>query len=164
MPLQTEGSLPSRTDSADHGPATAGVHGSSLDRADLPDARFPYGNLLNALSNAVLASTDVREAAAVLHQLVDGTDGLLTRLAELLDATADRARAYDRDDGDDDAFYLAKDLADAAVQVRRLGEDLHVVPERMAGLSPLPPSRHHPRAAAPPLPPVSSAPQRRLAP
>ncbi|MEU4922267.1 hypothetical protein AB0G29_23305 [Streptomyces parvus] len=143
------------------------MHSSSLDRADLPDARFPYGTLLHTLSSAVLASTDVREATAVLHQLVDGTDGLLTRLAELLDATADRARAYDRDDGDDgddDAFYLAKDLAYAAVQVRRLGEDLHVVPERMAGLSPLPPSRHHPRAAAPPLPPVSSAPQHRLAP
>ncbi|MFD3944947.1 hypothetical protein [Streptomyces sp. NPDC058579] len=140
------------------------MHGSSLDSADLPDARFPYGNLLHALSSAVVASTDAREAAAVLHQLVDGTDGLLTRLAELLDSTADRARAYDRDDGDDDAFYLAKDLADAAVQVRRLGEDLHVVPERMAGLSPPPPTRHHPRAAGTPRPPVSSAPQPRRTP
>ncbi|APE24462.1 hypothetical protein DEJ43_28255 [Streptomyces venezuelae ATCC 10712] len=140
------------------------MHGSSLDRADLPDARFPYGSLLNALSSAVLAGTDVRDAAAVLHQLVDGTGGLLTRLAELLDATADRARAYDRDDGDDDAFYLAKDLADAAVQVRRLGEDLHVVPERMAGLSPPPPTRHPPRPAGAPRPPVSSAPQPRYAP
>ncbi|MFE2560810.1 hypothetical protein ACFXGT_33330 [Streptomyces sp. NPDC059352] len=140
------------------------MHGSSLDRADLPDAHLPYGNLLNALSSAVIASTDAREAAAVLHQLVDGTDGLLTRLAELLDATADRARAYDRDDGDDDdAFYLAKDLADAAVQVRRLGEDLHVVPERMAGLSPPPPTHHHARAAGTPRPPVSSAPQPRRA-
>ncbi|MFG2836119.1 hypothetical protein ACGFZH_11435 [Streptomyces zaomyceticus] len=120
--------------------------------------------MLNALSSAVLASTDVRDAAVVLHQLVDGTDGLLARLAELLDATADRARAYDRDDGDDDAFYLAKDLADAAVQVRRLGEDLHVVPERMAGLSPPPPTRHHPRPAGAPRPPVSSAPQPRHAP
>ncbi|MFE1895202.1 hypothetical protein [Streptomyces yangpuensis] len=140
------------------------MHSSSLNRADLPDARFPYGNLLHTLSSAVTANTDAREAAAVLHQIVDGTDGLLTRLAELLDATADRARAYDRDDGDDDAFYLAKDLADAAVQVRRLGEDLHVVPERMAGLSPPPQSRLRPRAATPPRPPKSSAPQPRRAP
>ncbi|WP_406738947.1 hypothetical protein OG365_30920 [Streptomyces sp. NBC_00853] len=140
------------------------MHSSSLDRADLPDARFPYGNLLHTLSSAVLASTDEREATEVLHQLVDGTDGLLTRLAELLDTTADRARAYDLDDGDDDAFYLAKDLADAAVQVRRLGEDLHVAPERMAGLSPPPQSHLRPRAAAPPRPPKSSAPQPRRAP
>ncbi|MCZ0978711.1 hypothetical protein O1L60_04170 [Streptomyces diastatochromogenes] len=80
----------------------------------------------------------MRETAAVLHQLIDSGDGLLARLAELFDATADRARAYDRDDGDDgddDAFYLAKGLADAAVRVRQLGEDLHVAPERMASLS-----------------------------
>ncbi|MFI9210226.1 hypothetical protein ACIGW7_19075 [Streptomyces sp. NPDC053253] len=131
-------------------------NGSLPDSADLPDGRFPYGNLLHTLSAAVSASADTRETAAVLHQLVDGGNGLLTRLAELFDAAADRARAYDRDDGDDDAFYLAKDLADAAVRVRRLGEDLHVAPERMAALSPLPPSHRHP-PAAPPRPPVPTA-------
>ncbi|WP_282697829.1 hypothetical protein [Streptomyces sp. CC208A] len=146
--------LPHHPKPADHIPQTAGPNGSALSSADLSGNRFPYGDLLHALSTAVSASTGVRETVAVLHQLVDGSDGLLTRLAELFDAAADRARAYDRNDGDDDAFYLAKDLADAAVRVRRLGEDLHVVPERMAGLCPLPP--HHRLPAVPPRPSASS--------
>ncbi|WP_282697780.1 hypothetical protein [Streptomyces sp. CC208A] len=103
--------------------------------ADEPDARFPYGRLLFALTARVSASTDERQIAALLHQVLDGNDGLLTRLGEFFDAAADKARARDRNDGDDDAFYLAKDLAEAATRLRRLGEDLHVVPERMAGLA-----------------------------
>ncbi|WP_329309206.1 hypothetical protein [Streptomyces microflavus] len=127
---------------------------SSPGSAEEPDARFPYGNLLRSLTAAISADPGLRATAAVLHQLVDGNDGLLTRLAELFDTAADQARAHDKDDGDDDAFYLAKDLAEAAAQVRRLGEDLHVAPERMASL---PPSRHHPPLDFS-LPPVPTAP------
>ncbi|GAA3389070.1 hypothetical protein [Streptomyces roseoviridis] len=108
---------------------------------DEPDARFPYGNLLFALTARVNTSTDEREVAAVLHQVLDGNDGLLTRLAELFDAAAEKARAHDRNDGDDDAFHLAKDLAEAAARLRRLGEDLHVVPERMVDLAPASPQQ-----------------------
>ncbi|MGW6393115.1 hypothetical protein ACWFR1_21985 [Streptomyces sp. NPDC055103] len=109
--------------------------GSSPAAGDEPDARFPYGNLLFALTAHVSTSTDEREVAALLHQVLDGNDGLLTRLAELFDAATEKARAHDRNDGDDDAFYLAMDLADAATRLRGLGEDLHVVPERMAALT-----------------------------
>ncbi|WP_328486033.1 hypothetical protein [Streptomyces zaomyceticus] len=114
---------------------------SSPATGDEPDSRFPYGNLLFALTAHVSTSTDEREVAAPLHQVLDGNDGLLTRLAELFDAAAEKARAHDRNDGDDDAFYLAKDLADAATRLRGLGEDLHVVPERMVALASPSPSQ-----------------------
>ncbi|BAU88018.1 hypothetical protein SLA_7152 [Streptomyces laurentii] len=124
-----------------------------------PDPRFPYGALVAALTESV-RSSGPREVAALLHQVLDANDGLLARTAEFFDATAARARAYDKNDGDDDAFYLAGDLADTAVRLRRLGEVLHVAPERMADLLPAPghttPSSSQPLPAPPPHPPSTT--------
>ncbi|MEU8543196.1 hypothetical protein AB0C52_24965 [Streptomyces sp. NPDC048717] len=132
---------------------------------DDPGPRFPYGALVAALTESV-RSSGPHEVAALLHQVLDANDGLLARTAGFFDAAAARARAYDRNDGDDDAFYLAGDLADAAVRLRRLGEVLHVAPERMADLLPAPghtppqghttPSSSHALPAPPPHPPSTT--------
>ncbi|MFG2115545.1 hypothetical protein ACGFRB_23445 [Streptomyces sp. NPDC048718] len=116
-----------------------------------------------ALTESV-RSSGPHEVAALLHQVLDASDGLLARTAGFFDAAAARARAYDRNDGDDDAFYLAVDFADTAIRLRRLGEILHVAPERMASLAPAPapPRGHstlsssHPRPVAPPNPPSAT--------
>ncbi|MGW7303975.1 hypothetical protein ACWGI1_00165 [Streptomyces sp. NPDC054835] len=98
----------------------------------------------------------------LLASVLDPHHGALELIADLFDTAADRTRAYDRSEGDD-AFRLAKDLSTAATSIRRIGEDLHVVPERMAALTETPflapvPAPRPPSPPPPGLPPAPPGP------
>ncbi|WP_073224409.1 hypothetical protein [Streptomyces sp. NBRC 110465] len=117
------------------------------------------GDALLELTDRINGSTSHVQAAALLHQVLDPDDGVLARLADSLEAAADKAKEAEQDDG----FDLSHDLVDAAAEVRSLGEDLQTAEARMRTLTsstpvrrpPLPPSRTpslppHPRPTAPP--------------
>ncbi|MER7851385.1 hypothetical protein ABTZ98_02350 [Streptomyces bacillaris] len=97
------------------------------------------------LTDRINGSTSHVQAAALLRQILDPEDGVLARLADSLEAAADKAKEAEEDDG----FDLSHDLADAAAGVRSLGEDLQTAEARMRTLAflaprlrpPLPPSR-----------------------
>ncbi|MFF7438981.1 hypothetical protein [Streptomyces sp. NPDC008122] len=92
----------------------------------------------------------------LLTSVLDPHHGTLELLANLFDTAADKARTHDT--SDDDAFQLAEDLSAAAAGIRRIGEDLHVAPERMAALTQIPSSTPAPTRGA------SATPQRALPP
>ncbi|MFE0207388.1 hypothetical protein [Streptomyces sp. NPDC058985] len=91
------------------------------------------------------------DAAALLHQILEPTDGLLTQLGEFFEAAGEKAKEAEEDDG----FDLSYDLADAAAEIRQLGEVLHVAEDRMRALTPLPPPPRAAPARASALPPAS---------
>ncbi|MFF0201916.1 hypothetical protein [Streptomyces sp. NPDC005017] len=77
------------------------------------------------------AARSYDEAAQLLHQVLEPTEGLLPGLEGFLEAAAKTAKASERQDG----FDLYHDLQSAALTLRRLGEDLHVAVERMQALA-----------------------------
>ncbi|MFM9755278.1 hypothetical protein ACKI1I_46830, partial [Streptomyces turgidiscabies] len=79
--------------------------------------------------NATASHTD---AAALLHQILNPTSGLLERLGEFFEATGEKAKEAEQDDG----FDLHYDLEDAAVTLRSLNEDLHTAVDHMRVLAP----------------------------
>ncbi|MFE3389541.1 hypothetical protein [Streptomyces anulatus] len=95
------------------------------------------------LTEQINGSTSHIEAAALLRKVLDPDDGVLARLADSLEAAADKAKEAEEDDG----FDLSHDLAGAAAEVRSIGEDLQTAEARMRTLTSLAPC---PR---PPLPP-----------
>lgn len=126
--------------------------------ADVADssAGFVHGNALLALTDQLNGVGSHVEAAALLHQILDPINGLLERLGEFFEAAGEKAKEAEQDDG----FDLSYDLADAAFEIRNLGEGLHFAEERMRELTPLP-SAPRPSAALPrsaPLPPPALPP------
>lgn len=108
---------------------------------------YVYGDAMLALTDRLNGAESHRDAAALLHQVLDPVNGLLERLGEFFEAAGEKAKDAEEDDG----FDLSYDLADAAAEIRSLGEVLHVAEDRMRSLTPLvPPPRH------------TSAPARRL--
>ncbi|NEB88986.1 hypothetical protein G3I43_33200 [Streptomyces anulatus] len=113
------------------------------------------------LTDQINGSTSHIQAAALLRQVLDPEEGVLARLADSLEAAADKAKEAEEDDG----FDLSHDLAEAAAEVRSLGENLQTAEARMGTLTslasgprpPLSPSR------TPSLPPrpLPTAPPRR---
>ncbi|MFF8918292.1 hypothetical protein ACF08M_34595 [Streptomyces sp. NPDC015032] len=129
-----------RTAGALLGPA-AGVGGSTT---------YVYGDAVLALTDRLNGTESYAEAAALLGQILEPTDGLLERVGELLEAAGERAKEAAEDDG----FDLGYDLADAAAELRNLVETLHVAEDRMRALT-APPPPHRPAATparAPRLP------------
>ncbi|MER5346773.1 hypothetical protein ABT030_42115 [Streptomyces mirabilis] len=121
---------------------------------------YVYGDAMLALTDRLNGAESHAEAAALLHQVLDPVNGLLERLGEFFEAAGEKAKEAEEDDG----FDLSYDLADAAAEIRNLGEVLHVAEDRMRALTPLAPA---PRllstpANAPSLPPraLPSAPPR----
>lgn len=105
---------------------------------------YVYGDAILALTDRLNGTDSHADAAALLHQVLDPTDGLLERLGEFFEAAGEKAKEAEQDDG----FDLSYDLADAAAEIRNLGEVLHVAEDRMRALNPPPPA---PRpSAAPP--------------
>ncbi|MFE5957997.1 MULTISPECIES: hypothetical protein [Streptomyces] len=88
------------------------------------------------LTDQISGSTSHVQAAALLRQILDPDDGVLARLADSLEAAADKAKEAEEDDG----FDLSHDLADAAAEVRSIGEDLQAAEARMRTLISLAPS------------------------
>lgn len=101
-----------------------------------PASRYVYGDALLALTDRLTGTESHADAAALLHQILDPTDGLLERLSEFFEAAGEKAKEAEQDDG----FDLSYDLADAAAELRNLGEVLHVAEDRMRELNPPPPA------------------------
>ncbi|MEU1893883.1 hypothetical protein [Streptomyces pristinaespiralis] len=124
---------------------------------------YVYGDAILALTDRLNGTESHADAAALLHQILDPTDGLLERLGEFFEAAGEKAKEAEQDDG----FDLSYDLAGAAAEIRSLGEVLHVAEDRMRALSPPPPaprpSAAPPRTSRLPLPvlPPSQPRQRR---
>ncbi|WP_411089249.1 hypothetical protein [Streptomyces sp. 061-3] len=95
-----------------------------------------YVYVLLALTDRLHGTESHADAAALLHQILEPTDGLLERLGEFFEAAGEKAKEAEQDDG----FDLSYDLADAAAEIRNLGEVLHVAEDRMRALNPSPPA------------------------
>ncbi|MFD8897092.1 hypothetical protein [Streptomyces ardesiacus] len=122
-------------------------------------ATYAYGDALRDLTDRLNGAESHADAAALLHQILQPTDGLLAQLGEFFEAAGEKAKEAEEDDG----FDLSYDLADAAAEVRHLGEILRVAEDRMRALTPLTPA---PRALsaparAPSLPPAAPPTSRR---
>ncbi len=120
-------------------------------------AAYVYGDALLTLTDRLNGTESHAEAAVLLHQILEPTNGLLERLGEFLEAAGEKAKEAEQDDG----FDLSYDLADAAAEIRNLGEVLHVAEDRMRSLTA--PPKPHRSAASPahaprlPLPTLPSA-------
>ncbi|MGW5868266.1 hypothetical protein ACWFRJ_39675 [Streptomyces sp. NPDC055239] len=129
--------------------------GMALDGCDLAEATpvYVYGDAMRALTDRLNGAESHAEAAGLLHQILEPVDGLLAQLGEFFEAAGEKAKEAEEDDG----FDLSYDLAEAAAEVRNLGEVLHVAEDRMRALSPLMPTPQIPStpAPAPSLPPRS---------
>ncbi|WP_435598668.1 hypothetical protein [Streptomyces anulatus] len=103
------------------------------------------------LTDQINGSTSHVQAAALLRQVLDPEDGVLARLADSLEAAADKAKEAEQDDG----FDLSHDLAGAAAEVRSLGENLQTAQARMRTLTSLAPGPRPPLSPSrtPSLPP-----------
>ncbi|MGW1235014.1 hypothetical protein [Streptomyces californicus] len=102
------------------------------------------------LTDQINGSTSHVQVAALLRQVLDPEDGVLVRLADSLEAAADKAKEAEQVDG----FDLSHDLADAAAEVRSLVEDLQTAEPRMRTLtSPTPSPRPPPSPTRTPPPP-----------
>ncbi|MFI5751097.1 hypothetical protein ACIBBE_35505 [Streptomyces sp. NPDC051644] len=112
---------------------------------------YVYGDAMLALTDRLNGAESHADAAALLHQVLDPVNGLLERLGEFFEAAGEKAKEAEEDDG----FDLSYDLADAAAEIRNLGEVLHVAEDRMRALTPLvpPPRLPSTTARAPSLPP-----------
>ena len=124
------------------------------------DPAYVYGDALRDLTDRLNGAESHADAAALLHQILEPTDGLLVQLGEFFEAAGEKAKEAKEDDG----FDLSYDLADAAAEIRSLGEVLHVVEDRIRALTPLAPSPRLPstpaRAASLPPRALPSAPPR----
>ncbi|MFF8481980.1 hypothetical protein [Streptomyces antibioticus] len=108
---------------------------------------YVYGDALRDLTDRLNGAETYTDAAALLHQILEPTDGLLAQLGEFFEAAGEKAKEAEEEDG----FDLSYDLADAAAEIRNLGEVLHVAEDRMRALTPLRPTPQvH---SAPSLPP-----------
>ncbi|MFE6548283.1 hypothetical protein ACFVHS_07760 [Streptomyces sp. NPDC057746] len=112
---------------------------------------YVFGDALRALTDRLNRAESHADAAALLHQILEPTDGLLAQLGEFFEAAGEKAKEAQEDDG----FDLSYDLADAADEIRNLGEVLHVAEDRMRALTPIVPAPQLPSTPVrpPSLPP-----------
>ncbi|MFF0740585.1 hypothetical protein ACFYVL_09300 [Streptomyces sp. NPDC004111] len=114
-----------------------------------------YGRQLLALTDQLNAASSPAEAAALLDQVLEPTDGLLERLGDFFESASEVAQ----DAAEDDGIDLAYQLADAAAEIRSLGETLHLATDRLRALAPSPQALP---TASPALPPALPQPARGL--
>ncbi|MEU9426498.1 hypothetical protein AB0D87_27260 [Streptomyces sp. NPDC048342] len=136
-------------------PAPPALH--APEAPDIPDSAgrasvYVYGDALRALTDRLNGAESHAEAAALLHQILEPSDGLLAQLGEFFEAAGEKAKEAEEDDG----FDLSYDLTDAAAEIRNLAEVLHVAEERMRALTPLVPA---PRLTSTPVRPPSLPPR-----
>ncbi|MFD4767239.1 hypothetical protein [Streptomyces niveus] len=94
-----------------------------------------HGRHLLALTDRLNGTETYDQAADLVNQILDPLDGALERLADFFEAAGEKAKESDADDGLD----LAHDFEEAAVDIRRLNEDLHLAVDRMHALTTPPP-------------------------
>ncbi|EST31776.1 hypothetical protein [Streptomyces niveus] len=90
-----------------------------------------HGRHLLALTDRLNGTESYDQAADLVNEILDPLDGALERLADLFEAAGEKAKESDADDG----FDLAHDFEEAAVDIRRLNEDLHLAVDRMRALT-----------------------------
>ncbi|WP_242535422.1 hypothetical protein [Streptomyces albidoflavus] len=120
----------------------------SPDRAPL----YAYGDTLRDLTDRLNAAASHSDAAPLLHQVLEPTDGLLVQLGEFFEAAGEKAKEADEDDG----FELSYDLADAGRYPTRhrpasADHTLHS-PMEHPSASPDPPCRYSSARSASPWP------------
>ncbi|KUL53188.1 hypothetical protein [Streptomyces sp. NRRL S-1521] len=106
--------------------------------------RYVYGDALRDLTDRLNGAESHADAAALLHQILEPTEGLLAQLGEFFEAAGEKAKEAEEDDG----FDLSYDLADAAAEIRNLSEALQVAESRMRALTPLAPAPRPPSTPA----------------
>ncbi|MFE3117137.1 hypothetical protein [Streptomyces niveus] len=94
-----------------------------------------HGRHLLALTDRLNGTETYDQAADLVEEILDPVEGALERLADFFEATGEKAKESDADDG----FDLAQDFEEAAVDIRRLNEDLHLAVDRMRALTTSPP-------------------------
>ncbi|MFE3249918.1 hypothetical protein [Streptomyces sp. NPDC059209] len=115
-----------------------------------------HGRHLLALTDQLNGTESYDQAADLVNQILHPFDRALERLADFFEAAGEKAKKSDADDG----FDLAHDFEEAAVDIRRLNEDLHLAADRMRALTtpppePAPPVRTtYPANSALPMPPA----------
>ncbi|WP_446038062.1 hypothetical protein [Streptomyces sp. SID1121] len=135
----TPGTSTARQDQGLDAPPTE----STPEASDILDKNtYIYGEAILALTDRLNGTESHAYAAALLHQILDPNDGLLERLGEFFEAAGEKAREAEEDDG----FDLSYEFADAAAEIRSVGESLHVAEDRMRALT-SPPSTPRPPAA-----------------
>ncbi|MBC9723747.1 hypothetical protein [Streptomyces sp. TRM68367] len=95
------------------------------------------------LTDRLNAARSYDEAAQLLDQVLEPTEGLLASIEGLFEAAAMTAKASERHDG----FDLYHRFQRAAGTMRALGEDLHVAADHMRALA-TPPRRSWQEAVA----------------
>ncbi|MFD5161826.1 hypothetical protein ACFWMJ_27740 [Streptomyces hawaiiensis] len=136
-------------------PTLQGPTASGISAPADPAAVYVYGDALRALTDQLNGAESHADAADLLHQILEPTDGLLAQLGEFFEAAGEKAKEAE----DDDGFDLSYDLADAATEIRNLAEVLHVAEDRMRALTPLAPAPRHPsHPACPPSLPARALP------
>ncbi|WP_433549128.1 hypothetical protein ACQPZG_31750 [Streptomyces sp. CA-294286] len=123
-----------------------------------PAGHYLLGRQLLALIDHLGNANSSGEAAALLDHVLEPTDGLLARVAEFFEATGEKAKESDHDDG----FDLCADFEDAALDIRDCLGNLSDAVERMHALGHgLQPAARIPPASVPaPPPPASGRPNR----
>ncbi|MFE9686772.1 hypothetical protein [Streptomyces sp. NPDC006285] len=115
---------------------------------DCPDADraivYTYGDALRALTDQLNGAASHADAAALLHQVLEPTNGLLAQLGEFFEAAEEKAKEAEEKDG----FELSYDFADAAAEMRNLTEVLHAAEDRMRVLTSPAPAPRLPSTAA----------------
>ncbi|MET9556829.1 hypothetical protein [Streptomyces sp. NPDC006645] len=96
-----------------------------------PPGHYVYGRRLLDLTDRLNGAESYALAADLVEEILDPVDGALERLADFFEAAGEKARESDADDG----FDLAQDFEEAAVDIRRLNEDLHLAVDRMLTLT-----------------------------
>ncbi|MDT3395332.1 hypothetical protein RKE29_01485 [Streptomyces sp. B1866] len=101
-----------------------------------PHGHYRTGRAVLALTDQLNAATTPGQAAAVLDQLLNPTDGVLVRLQEAVEAAAEKCGEFD-DDGN--SFPLSDQLAAAAEQLTETGDDLDGAVGHLRALGTAPP-------------------------
>ncbi|MEV4997454.1 hypothetical protein [Streptomyces niveus] len=119
-----------------------------------------HGRHLLALTDRLNGTEPYDQAAELVEEILDPVDGALERLADFFEAAGEKAKESDADDG----FDLAQDFEEAAVDIRRLNEDLHLAVDRMRALTTPPPELPvrvtYSKATAVPAPATTVVPRR----
>ncbi|ATW48215.1 hypothetical protein [Streptomyces peucetius] len=106
------------------------LHVGPLTTPSDPQGKHVYGHQVLRLTDELNGAATYETAADLAEHVLDPHDGVLVRLGEFFEATAEQAKASETDAGWD----LSYDFAEAAATLTALGEDLHVAADQLRAL------------------------------